>query len=133
MTLLLSRDSQLLGHLFGVKQFHFFGVGSIEVIQVKLLARSVHLISGKFFLFLLIFLVKLGQSFEFSAFYFMIPVFKLLLVSCTGENRGLLLDHFHAFLVNLRLKGRCRSCSVCIAIWGILGCLSSHTFTGADR
>ena len=114
MTFLLSSDSQLLGHLFGVEQFHFFGVGFVEVIQIKLLARSMHLISGKFFLFFLIFLVKFSLSFEFSAFYFMIPVFELLLVSCTGENRCLLLDHFHTSLVNLWLKGRRRGCSVCI-------------------
>lgn len=109
LSFLLLCSSFLFGHFLGMHHLHFLSILLVEVVQIKLLTWSMHVSSCQFFLLSGLFLLKLGLSFKFGHLRFLISIFELFLVSCTGEDRSLFLDHFHASLVDIRLERRLRS------------------------
>ena len=112
LTFLLSSDCFLFSHFLSVHELHLLGIGFVKVIQIKLLTWSMHLFPGQLFLFSGFPLLKFSLSFKLGDLHFLIPIFDLFLVSCTGKDRSLLLDHLLASLVNFWLERRLRCLSV---------------------
>ena len=102
--LLLTCDGLLFSLLLQVHLLHFLCVLSLEVIQVQLLARTMHLVLSELLLFEQLFLLKLCLSFLFPNFHLGVPVLQLLLVSSTRKDWRLLLNHLLTFLINLRFE-----------------------------
>ena len=93
-------------------RFHFLRVSLIEVVQIKFLARSVHVFPRQFFLLPELLLLELSLTFELGCLHFLISIIDFLLVSCIGEDWSFLLRHLHTLLIDFWFECRLKHCRI---------------------